>query len=130
MLEKRQRYFLIGFDLFTIILWGWILLEFLSKGRLPVWDTLAELYLLVLAYYVGDKEIRRWQKRYRSRQRRGERFVILWAGTAFALLIFEVAGSGRHGYHLPQSLPLLTGGVLAIYLITEYLKAEFRRRAR
>ncbi len=130
MIERRQRYFLLGFDLFTIVLWGWVVLEFLSQGRLAVWDTLAELYLIVLAYYVGDKEIRRWQRRYRSRQRHGERFVLLWSGTALALLLFEVAGGNQYGYRLPSSLPLLTGGVLVIFLITEYLKAEFRQRSR
>lgn len=128
MLERRQRYFLLGFDLFTIIFWGLIFAEFLTKGTWETPSALTELYLIVLVFYAGDKEIRRWRKLYISRDRHGEYFVLGWSMTLVVMLGIELISGSKLGYTLPHDMPLLTSAVLVIFFVTEYLKKEFRRR--
>lgn len=126
--EKRQHYFLFAFNLFTIALWVWALLEFFSKGATEVTVTFANIYLLILAYYAGDKEVRRWRRRHEARKRRGELFVYGWVATALLLFLIEVLGGGANGYQVPRQLPYIAGSVAIIYLVTEVLKSEFRKR--
>ena len=124
----KPRAFLLAFNIFTALLWGWVLLEFFTKGRTIVPQMAGELYLLVLGYYVGDKEIRRWRKKYQSRNHPGELFVGGWLVTTLVIVAVEIFGGAEHGYHLPDQLALIVSGVLVIFVITEYLKTEFRKR--
>jgi len=127
MPEQRQRYFILAFNIFTVLYLGMILVEFLMKGEWVAPNALADLYLLILVYVAGDKEIRRWRKKYIARSRHGEIFVLAWSVLTAAILVVEVLGGTKAGYRMPHDLPLVVGGVLAIYIITEYLKAEFRK---
>jgi len=112
MKEKRQQYFLIIFDVFTTVLFVSMFAEFFSKGMIVVPPAVAGIYLVVLAYYAGDKEIRRWRKRRKPSKRKGELFVFAWMGVTLLLFLIE----------------RLDGAVTVIFVITEYLKSEFRRR--
>lgn len=123
----RQHAFLRLFSLFTALLWGLVVLEFLARGRYGVPELLPELYLLILGFYVGDKEVRRWRRRYQPRHRPGELFVAVWLITTLIMLGIEIIGGAEHGYRVPHQLPFITSGVLVLYVITEYLKQEFRR---
>ncbi|MFH0818522.1 MAG: hypothetical protein V1898_00845 [Patescibacteria group bacterium] len=128
MPEKRQKYFLLGFDLFTLLLWGWVLAEFFSHGAIRTSGTVVNVYLLVLVFYAGDKEIRRWRRRHQTRQRHGEFFVYGWVATGIFTYCLERFGDHAVRYHVPEQLPLIIGSVVVIYIITELLKAEFRTR--
>lgn len=92
-------------------------------------ETTANLYLITLGYYVGDKEIDRWRHRYHSRNHKGEYFVLGWAVTGGLMLLIEIFGGAEHGYHVPNHVAFVVGSVLVIYFITEYLKSEWRRRS-
>ena len=125
---KKLNLFLTLFDVFTFIIWGWLLMEFLTKGEinLPTW--ISTFYLLILVYYVSDKEIRRWRKKYFSKYRRGEYFVYLWGLTLVIIVGYCVWGGNRLDYSVPHELPTIAGSVLILYIITEYLKEEFRKK--
>lgn len=128
--DQRRRIFSTLFNVYTIFVWGWVVIEFLSRGATETPSALVNVYLIVLAYYVGDKEIARWHHRHQRVRRRGELFVLGWAATAVLTLLIEILGGEEHGYQVPRQLPLIAGSVVTIYVITEYLKAEYRRRAR
>lgn len=127
MLEQRQQTFVIMYNLATIFLWAAFLYVFFSRGEQMVPWTVVELYLLLLTYYAGDKEIRRWHHSHNSRRVRGEVIVVGWAVTILLMFGAEIFGGAEHGYIVPQHLPLTVGGVVLIYLVTQYLKAEYRR---
>lgn len=121
---KRSSIFLTLFDSFTLIVWAWLLISFVNKGRFDLPEYVSTVYLLILAYYVGDKEIRRHRKKYLSRARRGEYFVFLWGITLVAMVGFYVWGGNNLGYKIPTELPTIAGSVLVLYFLTEYLKHE------
>lgn len=125
---KKLNVFLIAFDVLTLVIWGLLVAEFITKGQInfPAWAS--SIYLLILAFYVTDKEIHRWRKKYSSRYRRGEYFVYLWAMTLVVMVGFCVWGGNQQGYHIPRELPTVAGAVIILYIITEYLKEEFKKR--
>lgn len=124
----RKRQFLLFYNIGTILLMGWFVLAFLSKGARNVSETIANLYLVVLGFYVGDKEIERWRKQYHSHSRRGEYFVLGWALVGAGMLLIEIFGGAEHGYRVPEHFAFVVGSVLVMYFITVYLKSEHRRR--
>lgn len=125
---SKPNLFLIAFDVLTLLIWALLIGEFLIRGTnyLPVW--LSSIYLLILVFYVTDKEIRRWRKKYFSRYRRGEYFVFLWSLTLVGIVGFCVWGGNSLGYKIPHELPTIAGSVLLLYIITEYLKEEFKKK--
>ncbi len=127
-MDRKQRGFIIGFNLFTIFLWGWFLLSFLARGRYPVIGAFDDLYLITLTFYAGDKEIHRWRHQLRSIHRRGELFVVGWVATIVAMVCIEILGGAEHGYRVPPGMAGVVAGVVILFLITEYLKSEFRQR--
>ncbi|MFH0853690.1 MAG: hypothetical protein V1853_04780 [bacterium] len=128
MWGTRERNFILIFNLYTIVLWLMVIVEFLSRHNFIAPATLGSLYLLVLTYYAGDKEIRRWRHKHRAIDRHGEYFVLIWVLTIILAYSFEIFGGKPYGFRVPGQLPQVVGGVLIIYFITEYLKSEFRRR--
>lgn len=90
-------------------------------------NSIANLYLLALTYFVTEKEVRRWIGTYRARTRHGEFFVLGWAVTALVMLLIEIFGGAEHGYHVPRQLPLIVGSVLIIFVLTLYFKLETSR---
>lgn len=124
----RKRQFLLFYNIGTIFLMGWFAFAFLTKGATTVSETIVNLYLVVLGFYVGDKEIERWRKQYHSHGRRGEYFVFGWAIVGAAMLLIEIFGGAEHGYKIPKYFAFVVGTVLIVYFITAYLKAEHRRR--
>lgn len=126
--RKKLNVFLLLFDGLTLIVWGWIMLDFLTQARFEVPLYISTVYLLILAYYVGDKEIRRHRRTYFSRTRKGEYFVYLWGLTIIGIAAYYVWGGNRAGYHIPQELPSIAGSVLILYILTEYLKTGGRGR--
>ena len=126
--HKKINIFLLSFDILTFLIWIWFMAEFLTKGVIdfPTW--FSSIYLLILVFYVTDKEIRRWRKKYNSKYRRGEYFVFLWSLTLVGIVGFCVWGGNRLGYKIPHELPTIAGSVLLLYIITEYLKEEFKNK--
>jgi hypothetical protein len=118
----KQKSIIYLFDAYTIFIWGWLILEFVTKSSLRMPTSLTTVYLVVLGYYVGDKEIHRLRKRYSSRQLHGERFVLLWIVTLIA--IASISTFQHNGYHMPGDLPVVTACVLVFWLATEYLKKK------
>lgn len=127
MTERRQQYFVIAFNLATILLWAMFVYGFFMRNAIEVPWSVVEIFLLVLTYYAGDKEIRRWHRDHRSRKYRGEFIVAGWIATLALTFLAEALGGGLYGYTVPTHLPLTVGGVVAVYLITQYLKAEYRK---
>jgi len=88
---------------------------------------MTSLYLIILTYYASDKEIRRWRKKI-IRHRHGEIFVYLWLLTLIFIVFFYIISGKEKGYQIPSDLPTIAGSVLIIYIITDYLKEEFRKK--
>lgn len=127
MSKSRQQAFVTTFNIFTIVLWAWFVVEFVTKGSFAVLNILAEIYLLILVFYAGDKELHRWHHRLSRRQRRGELLVYAWTVLGMATYAIEQVGGGRAGLAVPHDLPLVVWSVIIIYIITEFLKSEFHR---
>lgn len=125
--EKRQHFFVIAFNITTIFLWGVFVYAFFTKQSIEIPWSVVDLYLLVLTFYATDKEFRRWRHEHRSTRSRGEYITIGWAATLLFMFGAEIAGGGRYGYSVPPHMSLAVGGVVIIYFITQYLKAEFGR---
>lgn len=130
MLETRIRTFVILFNIATILLWGTFVYAFMTRNSIAISWTVVDLYLIVLTYYAGEKEILRWRNHHRSIRRRGEYFVFGWLITMFVMIMVEVTGGSEHGFTVPPHMGLAVGGALLIYLITTYLKSEYKRKAR
>lgn len=124
----RQNIFVIGFNLFTILLWGSFVYAFVTRQSVIVPWSLVDLYLLVLTFYAADKELRRWRHTHRSTQHRGEYITVGWIVTILFMLGVEVAGGGAYGYAVPAHMGLAVGGIVILYFITQYLKAEYEQR--
>jgi len=122
----RPKSIIYLFDTYTILIWAWLVLEFLSKSELRVPTSLTTVYLVILGIYVGDKEFERLRKRYSSRQLHGERFVLLWVVTLIA--VSAVIAFFRNGYHMPGDLPVVTACVLILWLASEYVKKTKPKR--
>ena len=108
------------FDTYTLFIWGWMILEFLSKTEFRVPTSLTTVYLVILGIYVGDKEFARLHRRYSSRQLHGERFVLLWIITL--IFVSAMLAFYRNGYHMPGDLPVITACVLILWMVSEYVK--------
>lgn len=121
---------MIAFNVASILLYGWFLLEFLSKGDFRVPTILSDLYVVVLGFYAGDKEIHRWHHQHQSAYRRGEFFVLGWVATLVLALLIEIIGGAEHGYVVPAKLGFVAGSVVIIFFITEYLKTEYHRKVK
>lgn len=124
----RQNIFVVGFNLATILLWGAFVYAFISKQGITIPWSVVDLYLLVLTFYAADKEIRRWRHAHRSTQHRGEYITFGWVVTIAFMLGVEVAGGGSAGYAVPSHMGLAVGGIVILYFITQYLKAEYEQR--
>lgn len=129
MVLLRQRAFHLGFNLATILLAGWNLLEFLTRGATQVTETTTQLYLIVLAVIIGDKEVARWHGHHRSARRRGEFFVIGWALLLLGMVVVEMVGGAEHGWVVARQMPITAGTVVVVWLLSAYLKAERQWRA-
>ncbi len=116
----RLRAFLLLFDALSLVVWIFVLIEFFSHQTFHVPTALSTIYITLVATYVGDKEMTRLRKRFSSRNMKGELFVLLWLVTLIGLTCFTAFA--RTEYHLPEDLPIITGTVLCLYLITEYVK--------
>lgn len=126
---RKPQSFLIAFDGLTLVIWAWLMLEFITRGwtHVPLWAS--TIYLVLLTFYATDKEVRRWRRHYRG-QRHGELFVGLWVVTFVVLfLLLQVAGIDS-GYSIPPELATVSGSVVVIYVVTDFLKDEFHRRRR
>ncbi|MFA6553073.1 MAG: hypothetical protein WCT27_01455 [Patescibacteria group bacterium] len=121
-MAKRHNIILLSFDVFTLIIWAWLFVDFFSRGQYKVPLAASSIYVMLLAFYVGDKEIRKLRQKYFPRFRHGEYFAYLWGITLLFMLGFYVWGGKDHGFHLPQELPTIAGSVLLLYFLTEYLK--------
>lgn len=128
MRGRIQQLYVVGFNLLTVVVWLWVLGDFFSRGGLVVPRAFVDVYIIALTYYAGDKEFRRWRDKYHPAQRHGELFVLGWVLTSFAIILFEIFGGGEAGYHVPEDLPILAGCAVVVYLMTEYLKLEYRQR--
>lgn len=130
MVLFHQRAFILGFNIATILLAGWNLLEFLSRGGTHVTETATQLYLIVLAVIIGDKEVLRWHGHHRSVRRRGEFFVIGWALLLLGMVMVELLGGAEHGWIVARQMPITVGTVVVVWLLSSYLKAERQWRLR
>lgn len=120
----RLKTFILLFNLYTLLVWAWLILEFLSKEQFRLPTILPTLYCTLVASYVGDKELQRKRKHFISRRLNGEVFVLLWIISLIIISSIVTFGANRSGYQIPSDLPIVTGTVLILYLLTEYLKHE------
>ncbi len=124
MAQARQQLFVNLFNAFTIVLLAWFFGEFVTKGSLAVPNALAEIYLLILVFYAGDKELHRWHHKMKGTPRHGELLVYAWAVLGVVTYATErISG----GFRVPRDLALVVWSVIIIYVITEFLKSEFHR---
>lgn len=128
MKKNRQQTFILAFNAFTVLLWIWFIVEFLSKGTMSVPNAMAEVFLLILVFYAGDKELHRWHHQHPHSTKRGEIVVLVWVTLAAVMFLVESLGGAARGFRVPTDLPLVAWSVIVIFLITEYLKSEFHRR--
>lgn len=127
MAQRRQKIFVLGFNLFTILLWGGFVYAFVTQQSIEVPWSLVDLYLITLTFYAADKELRRWRHAHESTRHRGEYITLGWVATLLFMLGTEVAGGGALGYTIPPHMGLAVGGVLILYFITQYLKTEYHK---
>lgn len=123
-MPHRGRMLLLLFDALTVILMAWFTVSFFTQGRFEISDALANIYLIMLGYYVGDKEFDRWKKRFHSHSRRGEYFVGGWGLLGIVMFIIEETGGKAQGLIVPHYLTFVIGGVIVMYVVTEILKSE------
>lgn len=126
MMISRQRVFILAFNVATLLLMIAYVIEFLTKNRFTVPNAIAEVFLLVLVFYAGDKELHRWHHHKKGPNRRGELFVLAWIILGITMYVLESLGGGL-GFMVPKDLGLVVWSVIVIFVITEYLKAEFHR---
>jgi len=127
MKNQKQKIFLVLLDIFTLFIWLWLMAEFVSRGRYCLPTILSTIYIIVLTFYASDKEIRRW-KGGLTGKRRGEVFVFLWILTLVLIVGHYLFFGQANNYLIPKELPTITGAVVVIYIITDYLKKEFRKK--
>lgn len=127
MMISRQRAFILAFNVATLLLMIAYVTEFLTKNRFAVPNAIAEVFLLVLVFYAGDKELHRWHHHKKGSNRRGELFVLAWVVLGITMYVLESVGGGVLGFTVPGDLGLVVWSVIVIFVITEYLKAEFHR---
>jgi hypothetical protein len=120
----RVRTFLLLFNFYTLLVWAWLVLEFITKEQFRLPTLLPTLYCTLVATYVGDKELQRKRKHFTSRGLHGELFVLLWVISLVVISAIVTFGANHAGFHIPPDLPIVTGTVLILYLLTEYLKHE------
>ena len=126
----RVRTFILLFNFYTLLVWAWLMCEFMTKEQFRLPTILPTLYCTLVATYVGDKELQRKRKRFTSRGLHGELFVLLWVASLIIVSSIVAFGANRVGYHIPPDLPIVTGTVLILYVLTEYLKHERRDHSR
>lgn len=126
--DQRLKNFIVIFNSFTILLWGWFALEFFTRRETLVPPNLGNIYLIALAFYAGDKEIRRWRHDHRSKKQRGEYIVMAWVAAILIMVMIEIFGGFDYGYRVPKDMPLVVGSVVVIFFLTQYLKTEFENR--
>ena len=122
----RLKAFYHLFNAYTFVVWFWLVAEFLWHTQ-HVPASLTALYLTLVGVYVGDKEYARLHRRFNSRNRRGELFVLLWLVTLIAIAAIVSFGGNRNGYRVPQDLPIIAGTVLILWLTSEYVKGRQRK---
>ncbi len=125
--KNRLDFFVIGFNTGTILFLGAFIVAFFSKEAFEIPWSVVDLYLILLMFYATDKEIRRWRHQHRSARHRGEYMTYAWAGSVVIMLLIEIFGGAKHGYVVPNHMPLAVGGVVIIYFVTQYLKSEYHR---
>ncbi|MFA5070335.1 MAG: hypothetical protein WC528_03560 [Patescibacteria group bacterium] len=125
--RKKHSIFIVFFDVFTVIIWFLLLLEFFTREVIYLPTVLTSAYILLLTFYASDKEIRRWRKKLRG-ERHGEFFVFLWMLTLILILSFYLFYGQKVGYIIPRDLATITGSVFVIYIITDIFKEEFQKK--
>lgn len=125
--KQRLDYFVVGFNVGTILFLGAFILAFLTKQAFEVPWSIVDLYLILLMFYATDKEIRRWRHKHTSAKHRGEYITIAWAAAIVLMVLIEIFGGAKRGYIVPSHMPLAVGGVIIIFFITQYLKSEYHR---
>lgn len=125
---QRVKLFIYFFNTLSLVVWAWIVIEFFSH-TIHVPASLSALYLTLVGVYVGDKEYQRVRKKLHSRNRRGELFVLLWLATLIIITAVVSLGGYGNGYRVPEDLPIISGTVLVLWLTSEYIKGQHRRRS-
>jgi len=125
---RRHNIFINLFDIYTLLIWAWVILEFITKAETQLPSILSILYLTILFFYASDKEMRRWRKRIALGNRKGEVFVYLWTLTLVVIVLLYLTFGKDRGYLIPKELPTIAGTVMLVYIITDYLKEEFRKK--
>ncbi len=128
MTISRQRLFITAFNIATILLMVGYVIEFLTRNRFNVPNAVSEVFLLVLVFYAGDKELHRWHHKNGGSDRRGELFVLVWVVLGITMYILESMGGGVLGFTVPHDLGMVVWSVIIIFVITEYLKLEFHKK--
>lgn len=128
MNHARPKGFLVLFDLLTVVIWAWLVAEFVTQEytHVPLWAS--SMYLVLLTFYATDKEVRRWRRKFRG-HRHGELFVGLWVVTFVVIFLLVQFTGVMANYTIPPELATISGSVVVIYVVTDFLKEEYRRRS-
>jgi len=127
-ISAKHNIFIVLFDLYTIFIWLWLILELITKEKTQLPNILSILYLTVLLFYASDKEVRRWRKKSQFGRRKGEIFVFLWVLTLVVAVLIYLGFGKERGYIIPKDLPTIAGTTMIVYIITDYLKEEFSKK--
>jgi hypothetical protein len=127
-MPHRGRMLLLAFDFLTLLLIFWFIVSFITKSTVAVSEAIANVYLIILGYYVGNKEFERWRKRFHKNERRGEYYVAGWLLISMLMFAIEELGGRTRGFLVPHYLTFVVGGVTVMYVVTEILKSEAGKR--
>ena len=120
--EKCQAY-IFWFNLYTLVVWALLMLEFFTKGKLATLPGgLMAIYLTFLTGFTGQKELARWKLGYNYKRLWGELWVYIWLFTG--LLVFGV-NAFSPSFKAHSDLVFIVSTSLAYFTGTEFSKQVY-----
>jgi len=128
MRPQNERVWRILTNLWTVIVLGFIVVNFAEKNRYePLVAPVNALYAGLLTLYVGTKEFDRWYERHAGRHP-GELFVIFWTALMVSLVIANIVLGPA--YLIPSDVVATYIAVLTLFALTQQSKKLYRARRR
>lgn len=127
-LKKNFHFWQYLTNFWSFVFFTAVIFDFLTNNGLhDILDTLAFIYIGILAVYSGHKEFERWHHQHES-QHPGEMFVIFWTAMIIVLVLLDAIL--KKPYHLPSSVISAYIAVLSILAITERSKKMYHHKRR
>ena len=122
-LNDKCRAYIFWFNLYTLVVWALLVLEFFTKARVILPEGLMTIYLVFLSAYTGQKELARWKLGHNTKRWWGEVWVYIWLFTG--LLIFGVNAFQPDLKTPTGELITIISTTLAYFSGTEYSKKAY-----